>query len=1111
MQASKTIILALLLSIVMLTTSFSFGTQVQTSAQAGASFQLKNTTQNNTVVSEGSVNNSSLVLKAPSLNVSGSALTHGITWDSMLNYTTSKITNKSIPTIARLLPNFDIPSNFKASYGPSYQSAPAPMGLASYGLRNVSGSLTPFTYNTTCFDGTVNINNVSEFYMGSDSPYTFSIQMNSVLTGVTLFGVAGYQYWIQNVAFYSTRTHQLTLVDNIWNFSSPTAVITGGEFNNDTGTVVPGLYYYKVGPTFNVDSNFSLSLILNTANVNNDNGVFLNYSINGITPEGSTLVKTGSYDRVIFNSIKGSTTAATGAAHFEVSGSRLSDNGAIPLDAELDFGGPGGGSTADFTNMNSSLTLMYKTSSGNLASVPSAYDSGSATGETSSGISAYFIGAKEFMDTGPSFITGLWNISGSSGFASVSGSVYPDPSFLMVSKGKNFVASDSQVAPISANGVFSILLMPGTYSFNFMLSYYDNISIVDKTLSDGFHLNIGPISLSRNYSMGLYTPFYITDNSQISQIAYSGHGTLSSPYIIPGPSYQAISKLNVSSSLNPAFSAANDYLFPEYDGIIMRNTDSYVMFSGFSSQDQPVFKETQTSLEYLVISQYLQLPQSNFLPIEFYNSSDIIFSNNTVSTWFTAEVFTDETYYNVPFVSSLVLWNVTNSLISSNMVKSQGSGILIYDENNTSSSNYVWGNVFTTCSLTGAGSYYGSAPIGLIIESSGNTVFNNIFDSAITLVSLDGPHANIYNDANVTYHDNFNISKEPANYAVTFDGQNLKGSIINGSYVGGNFYYNYFSNGVEPYNGSGLGLAFPGQNQLNGSINDGYDYYPLTIYSEEANISASGLPSGVTTYFDVNNAIFKLRYGSSDTVYLPNGTYQLEGFFLFNSAEEFLPTLYVGPIAEASSVFYVDGPVLNLTLLYTLFINVTFSESGLPAGTIWGFTVLQAEEGFILDSSGTSIYLRAGTIYTILPQAVTGYYTTGIFSFSVSLSPEIVTIIYVHETSQTTFSVTFMESGLSAGSKWTVFIGTQGFNVTTANLTIINIPDGNYSYSIASINGYEKVPSGTFTINNSNATIQVMFVKSSSISAVSYLLIVAAAIGGLILGSAIVYVRYRKM
>ena len=64
MQASKTIILALLLSIVMLTTSFSFGTQVQASAQAGASFQLKNSSQENTVVSEGSVNNSSLVLKA---------------------------------------------------------------------------------------------------------------------------------------------------------------------------------------------------------------------------------------------------------------------------------------------------------------------------------------------------------------------------------------------------------------------------------------------------------------------------------------------------------------------------------------------------------------------------------------------------------------------------------------------------------------------------------------------------------------------------------------------------------------------------------------------------------------------------------------------------------------------------------------------------------------------------------------------------------------------------------------------------------------------------------------------------------------------------------------
>ena len=35
------------------------------------------------------------------------------------------------------------------------------------------------------------------------------------------------------------------------------------------------------------------------------------------------------------------------------------------------------------------------------------------------------------------------------------------------------------------------------------------------------------------------------------------------------------------------------------------------------------------------------------------------------------------------------------------------------------------------------GSYYGFAPIGLTVESSGNTVFNNIFDTTITIVSID--------------------------------------------------------------------------------------------------------------------------------------------------------------------------------------------------------------------------------------------------------------------------------------------------------------------------------------------------------------------------------------
>ncbi len=77
--------------------------------------------------------------------------------------------------------------------------------------------------------------------MGSDAPHSFSIQLNSVLNNVTLFGVTGYQYWTQNVVDYSSMTGHRTLGDNIWNFSSPSAVIKGNEVHSYKGTVVPGV------------------------------------------------------------------------------------------------------------------------------------------------------------------------------------------------------------------------------------------------------------------------------------------------------------------------------------------------------------------------------------------------------------------------------------------------------------------------------------------------------------------------------------------------------------------------------------------------------------------------------------------------------------------------------------------------------------------------------------------------------------------------------------------------------------------------------------------------------------------------------------------------------
>lgn len=1055
-------------------------------------------------------NNSSLTFVAPSIAPISTTARLNETWSSMFNYTLERMNDSSIPQIAKMLPNFNVPNSGKLVTGPVYTSAPAPMGLASYGLRNESGTIVPYTYTTGSFDGRINISSVSEFYPGTSSPYSFSIQFNAVLTGVTIAGVPGYEYWIQNVAFYSSRIHQLTFVDNIWNFSSPNAVINNGTFHSYTGNLVPGLYYYKVGPTYTVAAPFSLSLYLNTTNVAQENSVFFNYTLTNASFNGRSGTFSSSYDNVQFNSTLPGFGSTVPDAYFKVSGNTLSGTGAIPLDAELDLGGPGGGSTADFNQINASLNMYYQDSSFQMVPIGSAYDSGSATGETSSGVSSYYTGTTEYLFTGPSFISGLWNITSpsESGFALVTASINPESAFVMFSHGSSFSSSDAQWAPTGTGGTFTTHLMPGTYAMKVMLSYHNPSSVYPISLGqDGFSA-LGSITLTSNETAGLYTPLYISGNAEMAQLAISGNGSERNPYVLPGYGYLRSMGLDSVSTLNQAFNVVNDYLFPEFTGLLVKDSSSYAVMNGFKSPGGgPAFQYVLSGKLNLAIAQLLGMTAANNLGIYFYNSSHVIMTNSTISGAYPAEIFSGNTYYNVPYVAGLTLWNVTSSLVENNLICSEGSGLLIYGDASISSGNYVWNNTFINAPVISNGSYYGFAPIGLTVESSGNTVFNNIFDTTITIVSIDGLYANIYNDGNVTYHNAFNISRRSAASSTVMDGEVLTGSIIGGSYQGGNFYYNYFGDGSSPYNGSGLGLIFPGQNIFNGSINDGFDFVPLQLYTTMVNVSASGLPVNQITYFDINNAVYSISYGSVKSIYVPNGTYQILGFILLNTEEEFVPTSYIGSQMLQSGVFYVHGPVGNIFIEYNLYMNVTVKETGIPAGSTWGFSIPQAGIGFTLDGGSVSIFLEYGKLYQIFPQSVPGYYTDSFYPFTVTGSLNI-TIAYFPTGMPSSFSVTFHETGLPSGTLWHVYIDTQEFNSTSPTMTILNFTDGTYAYNVSHLNGYQNIEGQQFTVNQSNITIELMFTRTSG--STSSLYIIVGAILGLVTGSIITYALIRR-
>lgn len=1040
----------------------------------------------------------STALQAPALNSTAK-------WASMEKLISSRLDQSSVPSMARYLPNFAVgPREEFGSYAPSYTSAPAPMGVASYGTENSSGRIVPYTYKTSGFEGEINLTSATEFYMESDSPHSFSLQLNAVLNNVTLFGRQGFQYWTQNVVDYSTRTGQLTLIDNIWNFSSPSAVINGNEFHSHNGTVVPGVFYYDIGPTINVAMPFTLKLFLAAAVIDGYDTVFFNYSVSGHSANGSAVIQSGTYDTVQFNSTAGSASAAAPAAYYEVSGNTLTGTGFIPMDAEFILGGPGGGSTANFYNISANMSLMMQNSGKSFSSVGSAYTAGSETGETSSGISEYFSGHTAYLGTGPSFVEPLWNLTTKPGFATVSGNIDPSSAFVFISNTTNFNNNSAQWSPVNSSGSFTFRLEPGNYSVEFLLSYHDPETYSIGYLAGGKTDPLGTVMLHSDASRGLYTPIYIFGNGQLKNFSQSGTGTEASPYVIDGPY-----SLSTGSVISNVFSRTNDYLFPVFNAILVSGTTDYTIFSGFKTESGGApFLVHYSSPGLASLTQSFDVPEYNYLPSAFYNSSNFVINDSAFSGWFSTIVFNNYSADNVPVVASLILWNSTDSLVEHSVFYSQGSGLLVYNDNSTQSDNYVWNNSFTDYPETYPGMYYGYAPIGATIESSGNTVFNNAFTSTIPVVSIGGHDANIYTGGTATYTDNFNVSRAQGKSGITHDGILLRGSILNTSVPGGNYYYDYFGNGSEPYNGSGLGFVFNNQGIFNGSINDGYDRAPLTLYGFETNVSTTGLPSGTETYFDVNNAIYPIYPGSSTSIYLPNGSYFLEGFELVSAQVHLVPTTDMGHLSLPSGDFSAIGPVMNITLAYGAYFNLTVRESGLPNGTQWGFAVPAAGQGYELTADNQSLFVQQG-IYAIDPLSVDGYYAS---SIAVNVQGPVTATIYYSNVSYSSgdnFTVIFTETGLTNGSKWGITIGGQSFTTESTGMAIYGFQNGIYNYSVITPSGYRSSGSGQIVIDHGNGSVAIAFVSTSP-EIHEYEYIGAGALAGAVIGAVAMSMRKRR-
>jgi len=776
-----------------------------------------------------------------------------------------------------VVPGYAVPGSNVSSY---YTSPPAPSGIAYYGENDTSGTIEATTVEASSVVGTVTVNDLRALYLDDVTPDMWGIQLNAVLTHVTLQGVGGYEYWSQNTADYIQNNHTLSLGEDTWNFSGATSVIPGNSAtilrHSPNGSVIEGVYIGE-GPVVYAPMPFTATFYLNSS-VTSDGQQELWYNYSVLAAGG--VHAHGNYDWLVFNSTSPQRPANVSLATFEATGTHLGSS-TETNDYEFEYGmGPYDGSTLDVLSANASATLDYcpstiaSCSPDQYQSVPAAVDFGGETGETSTGLAFTYSGTTESASAGPYILRGLWGYPAAPGSAAgatpvtnaitVSGS--PDPTattpyVFVFFNGSTFLNPGFEWAP----DVPVWYLAPGTYRYEVMLADYAEQS---GTLVVGTTPTQLSVTLPYRSSSGVYTPLWAFGNSELAGISTSGNGSLSDQYrLFNNPTGGCGECGNATDgNLSRAFASWNGYDFPTFAGILLDGTNAYVDI------DHPV---TFCVFGFVWGLKSQPIPGPYFyLQIELVLTHHVTLANDpevggwpAMSELYTVAGIVDASENPFP-QANVMVWNSTDDLVMSNTFvpawlvppgqeKCEGvcpavtcygcvspDGLLLYGGKN----NTIWGNTFRDPSVPGGAPAQLYA--GLAEAESGDLIYNNYFsvDNPTVLLPFDiynnscptGYAGDCFPPLPPTYRDTWNVSNQSAsNVTAEVDGFALSGNILgtNCWSQGGNYWSDYGSS-LNPYgqlpfvNRYDYGQLLPalpqGTDPAQASIRLGGDYVPLT-------------------------------------------------------------------------------------------------------------------------------------------------------------------------------------------------------------------------------------------------------------------------------------------
>jgi hypothetical protein len=194
------------------------------------------------------------------------------------------------------------------------------------------------------------------------------------------------------------------------------------------------------------------------------------------------------------------------------------------------------------------------------------------------------------------------------------------------------------------------------------------------------------------------------------------------------------------------------------------------------------------------------------------------------------------------------------------------------------------------------------------------------------------------------------------------------------------------------------------------------------------------------------------------TAYLINGTFTYYGT--------------AGQTSMSSSVLTVAGNVMKVTIAFPKLYTVTLSVKGLPQCMGWNIAFYSNVTYFNSSESSTmTAYLPNGT-YSSMLFLSNGEEITS--TFVVSGTSETITISL-----PASYSVTFVEKGLPAGTTWYASLN-GSLNSSTSTTVGFYEFNGTYDYTVSALNYVANVSSGSITVAGRGTTVDVSFVPSST-------------------------------